>query len=125
MPGGDRTGPLGMGPFTGRGAGYCRGFGMPGYANRWAGGGWGAGRGGGFGRRGYGRDWYGGAFAGGFPGRGWGRAVSRVTPQYYNETPGPSANQERRYLEEQAEFLRNELQEIDRRLAELKTDKGA
>jgi hypothetical protein len=27
MPGGDRTGPLGQGPVTGRGAGFCRGFG--------------------------------------------------------------------------------------------------
>ena len=25
MPGGDRTGPMGMGPMTGRGAGYCGG----------------------------------------------------------------------------------------------------
>ena len=27
MPRGDRTGPIGMGPMTGRGAGYCRGIG--------------------------------------------------------------------------------------------------
>ena len=27
MPGGDRTGPLGQGPVTGRGMGFCRGFG--------------------------------------------------------------------------------------------------
>lgn len=26
MPGGDGTGPMGRGPFTGRGLGYCRGF---------------------------------------------------------------------------------------------------
>ena len=26
MPGGDRTGPMGMGPMTGRGLGYCTGF---------------------------------------------------------------------------------------------------
>ncbi len=26
MPGGDRTGPVGAGPMTGRGAGYCNGF---------------------------------------------------------------------------------------------------
>lgn len=31
MPGGDRTGPLGMGPLTGRGAGLCAGYGMRGY----------------------------------------------------------------------------------------------
>jgi hypothetical protein len=33
MPGGDRTGPLGAGPMTGRGAGYCGGYDAPGYAN--------------------------------------------------------------------------------------------
>ena len=30
MPRGDRTGPAGMGPMTGRGAGYCAGYPMPG-----------------------------------------------------------------------------------------------
>ncbi len=30
MPGGDQTGPMGMGPMTGRGAGYCNGFAVPG-----------------------------------------------------------------------------------------------
>ncbi|MBN1289268.1 MAG: DUF5320 domain-containing protein [Actinobacteria bacterium] len=37
MPGGDRTGPSGMGPLTGRGAGYCSGSDTPGfmdYVNR-------------------------------------------------------------------------------------------
>ncbi|RLI76297.1 hypothetical protein DRP04_12770 [Archaeoglobales archaeon] len=34
MPGGDRTGPWGMGPRTGRGAGFCSGYGMPGFMNR-------------------------------------------------------------------------------------------
>jgi len=33
MPAGDRTGPEGMGPRSGRGAGYCAGYGMPGYEN--------------------------------------------------------------------------------------------
>jgi len=46
MPFGDGTGPRGMGPMTGRGAGYCAGFGRPGFANpipgrRWFGFGWG------------------------------------------------------------------------------------
>jgi hypothetical protein len=27
MPGGDRTGPMGMGPMTGRATGYCGGYG--------------------------------------------------------------------------------------------------
>jgi len=33
MPWGDRTGPSGMGPMTGRGAGYCAGYPTPGYMN--------------------------------------------------------------------------------------------
>ncbi|UCF93358.1 MAG: DUF5320 domain-containing protein [Desulfobacterales bacterium] len=30
MPRGDRTGPVGMGPMSGRAAGYCAGIGVPG-----------------------------------------------------------------------------------------------
>jgi len=33
MPLGDGTGPAGLGPMTGRAAGYCAGFPMPGYIN--------------------------------------------------------------------------------------------
>ena len=60
MPRGDRTGPEGAGPMTGRGAGYCAGYSVPGYMNpvEGYGRGWGRGRGRGFGRgwrRGYGR----------------------------------------------------------------------
>ena len=43
MPGGDKTGPQGEGPLTGRQAGYCNGSEEPGYA------------GAGYGRPGYGR----------------------------------------------------------------------
>ena len=49
MPGGDRTGPEGRGPRTGRGAGYCIGNEEPGYMDpgprRGAGFGFGFGRG--------------------------------------------------------------------------------
>lgn len=34
MPGGDRTGPAGYGPLTGRGLGYCAGYSVPGFMNR-------------------------------------------------------------------------------------------
>lgn len=55
MPGGDGTGPWGLGPMTGRRAGYCMGFSTPGFANpyvhpMWFG--YGRGMGMGFGRRG-------------------------------------------------------------------------
>jgi hypothetical protein len=51
MPRGDRTGPYGAGPMTGRAAGYCAGYSVPGYTNprRGYGRGWG---------RGFGRGWY-------------------------------------------------------------------
>lgn len=52
MPRGDRTGPLGMGPRTGRGAGNCAGANTPGNAAA----GFGRGRGGG---RGWGRQGWG------------------------------------------------------------------
>jgi len=41
MPRGDRTGPMGLGPMTGRAAGYCAGYPTPGFMNphgsRWLG----------------------------------------------------------------------------------------
>jgi hypothetical protein len=59
MPRGDRTGPGGFGPMTGRAAGYCAGYPVPGYMNpgRGYGRGWGRGFGRGWGR-GFGRGWY-------------------------------------------------------------------
>ncbi len=74
MPLGDGTGPMGYGPMTGRAAGYCAGYGMPGYMNPVPGGGWGMGRGWGRGfgwGRGRGRGW--GRGRGFGRGRGWGR----------------------------------------------------
>ncbi len=38
MPRGDRRGPAGMGPRTGRGAGLCSGYQVPGFLNRFFGG---------------------------------------------------------------------------------------
>jgi hypothetical protein len=59
MPRGDRTGPWGAGPMTGRATGYCAGYPVPGFMNpgRGYGRGWGRGWGRGFGR-GRGRGWY-------------------------------------------------------------------
>ncbi len=47
MPGGDRTGPWGFGPMTGRGLGWCAGGALPFGGRWWTGGvgyGWGRGR---------------------------------------------------------------------------------
>ena len=49
MPRGDKTGPQGAGPKTGRASGYCAGYSVPGYMNPVSGYGRGWGRG--FGRR--------------------------------------------------------------------------
>ena len=69
MPRGDGTGPMGMGPMTGRAAGFCAGYGMPGYMNPVAGRGFGMGfgRGRGFGGGG-GRGWRNRFYATGLPG---------------------------------------------------------
>lgn len=48
MPRGDGTGPMGMGPMSGRGAGLCAGYNMSGFANRGCGMGLGLGRRAGF-----------------------------------------------------------------------------
>ena len=77
MPGGDRTGPRGMGPLTGRHMGYCAGYATPGYTNPGPGygPGMGYGRGMGWGRGGYGgggRGWRNMYYATGLP--GWARA---------------------------------------------------
>jgi uncharacterized protein DUF5320 len=117
MPGGDRTGPAGMGPMTGRGAGYCAGFQVPGYANpvggRGMGMGWGRGfRGGGFGR-GFGR----GGAGYGLPAYG-----SAVNPYAYGGVPfAPTVapQQELDGLKGQAEYFEDALDEIKKRITEL------
>ena len=125
MPFGDRTGPAGMGPRTGRGAGYCSGYGMPGYMNRGVGVGYGLGygwgrgygrgmgygRGGGFGWRhiyyatgvhGLGRGGYGGWWGGYAP------------PVAY-----PVNTDEATYLKQEADYLEKTLESIKSRLDEL------
>ncbi len=48
MPRGDTTGPMGQGPMTGRAAGFCAGYNVPGYGNTVPAGRGGFGRGCGF-----------------------------------------------------------------------------
>ena len=105
MPGGDRTGPLGDGPLTGGGFGYCGGAGYPhDFSSRRFGRGFGV-----FGR------------GGGWRHRFWatGRSVwSRVGgwPQ-----PRWSVDDERRALEHDAEALESELESLKARIEELDT----
>ncbi|MBN1569801.1 MAG: DUF5320 domain-containing protein [Acidobacteria bacterium] len=132
MPGGDRTGPMGMGARTGRAAGYCAGYGSPGYANpgfgRSFGVGFGRGRGF-FGRgRGFsggGRGWRNMFYATGQPGwmRFGGHAVPYPYPNPYQaayQKPDPEA--ETQALKNQAEILQSELDAIEKRLSEIKAE---
>lgn len=118
MPRGDRTGPAGMGPMTGRGAGYCAGYGMPGFVNPafgrgfGMGFGWGRGRGRGFGGGGWGRrNWFYGAGDPGWVGYGG----------YAAPYAAPDAETEKQALKSEAKAVRAELEAIDKRLAELET----
>jgi len=104
MPRGDRTGPMGMGPMTGRRAGYCAGYGVPGYANP----GFGRGLGMGFGFGGGGRGWRNMYYATGMP--GWVRFGPAVPPAPIDEASA---------LKAQAEALQKQVEAINKRLAEL------
>lgn len=117
MPRGDRTGPDGMGPMTGRGAGFCAGYSSPGYtkgAPRGAGFGNGRGRGNGFGR-GYGR-------GNGF-GRGFYQNQNYRNNPYPNPNPVPySKESEEQMLNDNLKMLKDEMNNIEKRLDALKSD---
>ena len=133
MPRGDGTGPAGMGPMTGRAAGFCAGYPAPGYINPVGGrryGGRGRGfRGGGFGRgRGFG--WAGAGY--GMP--AWGGGVSpyvyggAVNPYAYGGAPSAPAiapQQELDGLKGQAEYLEDSLDGIKKRIEELESQKSS
>ena len=113
MPRGDGTGPAGMGPMTGRRAGFCAGYATPGFLNPVLGTFPGAIGLGGFGR---GRGWRQRYYATGLP--WWARtgavpagaapqAGSRGTP---NETLAVKA---------QIDYLRGVLSDLEKRLTEL------
>ncbi len=120
MPRGDGTGPARMGPMTGRAAGYCAGYSVPGYMNPYGGryGGVGRAPGGWFGRgRGY-RNWY---YATGLP--GWTR-YNMGYPAWGGVAGYPFASdiepeQEKEMLKSQSEALQKQLDEIKARMDEL------
>ncbi|MBN2258021.1 MAG: DUF5320 domain-containing protein [Anaerolineaceae bacterium] len=100
MPRGDRTGPMGAGPMTGRRAGYCTGNTMPGFAHpvapRY-----------GIGFRGGGRGWRNMFYATGMP--GWQRLGYTV----------PSPQEEPELLKEQAKWLKEQLDIINKQIEDL------
>ena len=106
MPRGDRTGPAGLGPMTGRAAGYCAGYAAPGYAHPAPG----RGRGLGFGR-GYGR-------GRGFGWRGAGYSYGNPFPPVPS-VPAMTPQQEREMLKGQDKAMQEEMNAIHERIKAL------
>jgi hypothetical protein len=106
MPRGDRTGPAGMGPMTGRGAGYCAGYPVPGYMNPYGGR-----LGAGFGR-GRGRWW-------GYPYsvQNWGAGY---TP--FPFTAPYSSEQEKEALQNQVKVFEDQIKSMRERIEELEAE---
>ncbi len=124
MPRGDGTGPAGMGPMTGRAAGYCAGYPVPGYMNPIPGrGGFGVGRGG-FPR--------GGGRGVGFRGVGYGVPYPYSYPDYplpnypvpaSPYVPQSSPQDETNFLKDRISFLEEEIKTDKERIKELETQK--
>ena len=111
MPWGDRTAPAGFGPMTGRRMGFCGGFNVPGLINLCLG--FGGGRRKERSRRTWGRGW-----RHWFPWQGgpfwvWNSLLWSTDPET-----------EKDMLEQQARILEQELQEIRKRIDELRAKKG-
>ena len=142
MPGGDGTGPGGMGPMTGRAAGYCAGYPTPGFMNPVGGRGF-FGGGGGFGGGGWGRGFGGRGrrnrfYATGMPGwmragygtpypaaGGYGMPSAAPFPPYgaYG-TAAPAPEGEIEMLKGQAEYLEDALDGIKKRIEEIEASKA-
>jgi len=100
MPFGDRTGPRGQGPMTGRGMGYCAGHPRPGYGMYPYVRGFGRGRGWG---QGYGRRYY--------PASSYRMTVSEEKEILQSEKEA---------LENEVEVLKEEMKIVEKRIKELK-----
>ena len=108
MPAGNGTGPSGMGPRSGRGAGFCTGNNQPGYMSQ--------GRGFGFNRGVFGRRKFGGRgfrnmfFASGQP--GWAR-YGAYPNAYPPAAPAPlTPEQEQESLKAQEAWLQEQLEQV-------------
>ncbi len=110
MPRGNGNGPMGMGPMTGRGMGYCAGNAEPGYKYQ-----------NGFGNNyGCGRGYHHGNrnmfYATGRP--RWARYWAPVN------AGEQAANDEKTFLKNQAAFLKEQLDQVNSRLSGLDDDKN-
>ena len=124
MPFGDGTGPRGLGPMTGRGAGFCAGFGAPGFTNpmpgRWFGRGWRAPSYGSPGAMPYG----GAAYPAAMPYGGYAGAGMGGVPGAYPYAPQMTREQELDFLRSQAQAIKGQLEQIDGRIKELEKEEG-
>ena len=98
MPGFDGTGPMGMGPMTGGGRGFCSPWGIRGAVHTYGHPRW----------MGYGYPYYG---------------AGAYTPGIAPFTPSVSREQEFAFLKQQAQAMRAQLGEIEARISELSTEK--
>jgi hypothetical protein len=114
MPRGDRTGPMGLGPMTGRAAGFCTGYTVPGYMNPIPGRGLGF-----FGRgRGRGRGFRNMYFATGLP--AWARYnMGAYYPDNAYAPPAMTASQEAEALKQQAKLMQDNINALNERIQEL------
>ena len=123
MPRGDGSGPAGMGPMTGRAAGYCAGFNAPGFANAGGRFGAGVGIGGGFGRRGGGRGRRNMFYATGMP--GWMRFGGYASDQAgIANAPVVDPAAQKAAMKSQVDALEGELAYLKKRLSELEDNKS-
>ena len=117
MPFGNGTGPAGLGPMTGRAAGYCAGYNVPGYMNSIPGRGY-IGRGlggGGWGRR----NWFYATGLTGWQRTALGYPAPRAYPYAITGQYPLAGEQELELLKSQASYYENTLGNIRKRIEEL------
>ena len=110
MPRGDGTGPAGMGPITGRAAGYCAGYGAPGFANAPGWGGRGLGH-----RGGFGRGWL-----------GYGYPVGAYAPPPAGgpyAQPWANVDAQMAALQNQAQWMKDSLSQIEAQIRVLQSER--
>ena len=115
MPRGDGTGPMGLGPMTGRGTGYCAGYPYPGFINtgfRRGYFGWGRGRGW--------RNWYQPTE---IPTRERAAYGLSAWGRYPYQPEQPDKKEEKEMLNEELKSLKEGIALIEKRLQDLKGQK--
>jgi len=119
MPRGDGTGPMGLGPMTGRAAGYCAGYPVPGFMNPGFGRGFARGMGLGFGR-GFGRGYRAWNRIGWPSGYGYSPYPAAGVPYYGTAyVPQITSEQEIEALNAQSQYFKEALEDISKRIEEL------